>query len=158
VELVLDEMTPLDVKAERTGRWRLPPAEIDLAEAQFIIGVGKGVHQESMAAVRALAERVGAAVGGSRMAVFQGLVPLDRQIGSTGRWISPEVYLTLGISGASYHVMGIRGAKHIIAVNTDRNAPILKLAELGIVGDLHQVVLAMLDTVSASDGSQGRPS
>lgn len=129
-------------------RWRLAPAELDLTEAAFVIGVGRPVDTpESLERVQLLADRLGATLGGSRIAHFQGVIPKSRQIGASGRWISPEVYLALGISGASYHVMGIKGAKHIVAVNTDRDAPIFRLAELGIVADLEDIVGALLAVI-----------
>ena len=130
-------------------RWRLSARELDLTEAAFVIGVGRPVDTaESLERVQGLADRLGATLGGSRIAHFQGIVPKSRQIGASGKWISPEVYLTFGVSGASYHVMGIKGAKHVIAVNTDRDAPIFKLAEVGIVADLEAVVGALLAAVA----------
>ena len=137
-------------------RWRLPPDEIDLTEADFVIGVGRPVDRSRhLESIQALADRLGATVGGSRVAVFQGTVPRERQIGSSGKWIKPRVYLTLGVSGASYHVMGIKGAKHIIAVNSDPGAPIFKLAELEVVGDFHEVVSALLSAAPAPPPSEG---
>ncbi len=142
-------------RAAHVQRWRVSPAELDLTEAAFVIGVGRPVDTpESLERVQRLADRLGATVGGSRIAHFQGIVPKSRQIGASGKWISPDVYLTLGVSGASYHVMGIKGAKHIIAVNTDRDAPILKLAEVGIVADFEDVVGALL--AAAGDGPGDR--
>lgn len=151
---VVEVAAPPD-EAMRTAhrrRWRLAAGELDLTEAAFVIGVGRPVDTaESLARVQSLADRLGATLGGSRIAHFQGIVPKSRQIGASGKWISPDVYLTFGVSGASYHVMGIKGAKHIIAVNTDRDAPIFKLAELGIVADLEEVVGALL--AAASDAA-----
>jgi len=133
-------------RAVHRRRWRLSADELDLTEAAFIIGVGRPVDTaESFERVQQLADRLGASLGGSRIAHFQGIVPKSRQIGASGKWIAPEVYLTLGISGASYHLMGIKGAKHVIAVNSDRDAPIFKLAEVGILADLGAVVEALLD-------------
>ena len=86
------------------------------------------------------------------MSVFQGTLPVSKQIGASGKWIKPQVYLTLGISGASYHLMGIKGAQHIIAVNSDPDAPILKVAELGVIGDFQKVVAALLATSQEPDG------
>ena len=151
----------LPVESARTThrrRWRLSADELDLTEAAFVIGVGRPVDTaESLARVQGLADRLGATLGGSRIAHFQGIVPKARQIGASGKWISPDVYLTFGVSGASYHAMGIKGAKHIIAVNTDRDAPIFKLAEVGIVADLEAVVGALLAATAdgTGDGDAG---
>jgi electron transfer flavoprotein alpha subunit len=137
-------------RTESLRRWRLPPREIDITEAEFVIGVGRPVEHAQLATIEALADRMGAAVGGSRVAVFRGTIPKERQIGSSGKWISPRVYVTLGISGASYHVMGIKGARHIIAVNTDQDAPIFRLAELGIVAPIEEFVGALSDELEAA--------
>ncbi|MEZ5122777.1 MAG: electron transfer flavoprotein subunit alpha/FixB family protein [Solirubrobacterales bacterium] len=143
------------VRVRSVRRWRLPPDEIDLTEADFVLGVGRPVDRErDLPAIQVLADRLGATVGGSRVAVFQGTVPRTRQIGSSGKWIRPTVYLMLGISGASYHMMGIKGAKHIIAVNRDPDAPIFKVAELGVVGDFAEVVAALLAASEAAAGQE----
>lgn len=137
-------------KARRVRRWRLPPDEIDLTEADFVIGVGRPIDRErDLPRIQQLADRLGATVGGSRVAVFQGTVPRSKQIGSSGKWIKPRVYIMLGISGASYHLMGIKGAKHIIAVNVDPRAPIFKHAELAVQGDFADVVTALLEAATA---------
>lgn len=142
-------------KARCVRRWQLPPDEIDLTEADFVIGVGRPVDRErDLPRIQELANRLGATVGGSRVAVFQGTVPRSKQIGSSGKWINPRVYMMLGISGASYHLMGIKGAKHIIAVNMDPRAPIFKHAEMGVHGDLADVVAALLEAAPAPDASE----
>jgi electron transfer flavoprotein alpha subunit len=124
-----------------------------LTEAELVIGLGRPIdRQQHLPSIQELADRLGATVGASRVAVFQGTLPPSKQIGSSGKWIQPQVYLTLGISGASYHLMGIKGAKHIIAVNTDPDAPIFKLAELGVVRNFEEIVSALL----AATASPGR--
>jgi electron transfer flavoprotein alpha subunit len=152
-ELVQSAATEGQLRTRSVQRWRLPPDEIDLTEAEFIIGVGRPVDRErDLPLIRELADRIGATVGGSRVSVFQGTLPVSKQIGASGKWIKPQVYLTLGISGASYHLMGIKGAQHIIAVNSDPDAPILKVAELGVIGDFQKVVAALLATSQEPDG------
>jgi len=144
-EVVRAAGTAGEARVARLRRWRLAPSQLDLAEAHLIVGVGRPVDTPAaLALVQQLADRLGASLGGSRIAHFQGVVPKARQIGASGKWISPDVYLTLGISGASYHLLGIKGAKHVIAVNTDSGAPIFKVAELGIVAGYQEVVAALL--------------
>ena len=90
-----------------------------------------------------------AVIGGSRIAVYSGLIPLERQIGTTGKWLNSEVYVAIGISGAPQHVMGIKEVKRIIVINKAREAPIFKYAKLGIVGDLYQVVPELIEQLKA---------
>lgn len=144
------EPPPLEATLQPVRQWRLPPRELDVAEADFVIGIGRPVAGPAqLERIQELADRLGAALGGSRISFFQGTIPKSRQIGASGKWIAPKVYLTLGISGASYHLMGIKGVKHLVAVNTDGHAPILEIAELGLVNDLDEVVEALLALVPA---------
>lgn len=127
-----------------------------------------GVHEASLEALeeaRALtgpdgsapaADRLGAALGGSRVPVDRGWLPWERQIGQSGRYIAPRLYLMFGISGASQHPRGIRQAEIIIAVNTDRTAPIFSVAHLGVVGDWREVVTALLILLRAREGGAGK--
>jgi electron transfer flavoprotein alpha subunit len=141
-----------DETAPRTRllkRWEVALNELDLTEARIIIGVGRGVSPDYMETVRRLAEWLKGVVGGTRIAVYSGLIPLDRQIGTTGKWISSDIYLTIGISGAPQHVMGIKEVRNIIAINISRDAPILKYARLGIIGDLYRIVPALMNLIQA---------
>jgi electron transfer flavoprotein alpha subunit len=126
-----------------------------LEEANVVIAGGRGLGgPEPFALLDELAAALGgAAVGASRAAVDAGWVPYSYQIGQTGKTVKPEVYLSAGISGALQHVVGMRGAKRIIAINKDADAPILKLADLGVVGDLFQIVPALTEEVRKRAGS-----
>lgn len=124
--------------------WRLAARELDVMDADVVLAVGKGVDVgTTLGTVFEVAERLDAAVGGSREAVFAGMVPRERQIGASGKWIAPKVYVALGISGSSYHLMGIRDAQHVAAVNLDAGAPMLERAEWSAVADVDRVVPAM---------------
>lgn len=125
---------------ERVNHWKVDLAELGFSEARVVIGVGKGVSPKDLTSVRHLAKLLQGVIGGTRIAVFEGMVPHERQIGTTGKWLNSDVYLALGISGAPQHIMGLEDVKRIIAVNKDRNAPIFRRANLGIVGDVHDVI------------------
>ncbi len=108
---------------------------------------------ENFALLDALARALGGAVGSSRPPVDSGWVPHDFEIGQTGKTVSPQVYLACGISGAPQHLAGMSGSKYIIAINKDPNAPILQLADLGIVGDLFQILPKLTETVKRAKSS-----
>jgi electron transfer flavoprotein alpha subunit len=111
-----------------------------IAEADVVLGVGGGVTADLMEEIVGLAKRLNAAIGGTRVSVDKGLVPYERQIGQTGKVISPKVYIALGISGAIQHLVGMKTAKYIIAVNIDKGAPLLKTADLPCVADVRELL------------------
>lgn len=127
---------------DRTLRTHPPdPQDVDLSDAERIVSGGLGVGgPEGMQALQQLAEALRASLGGTRVVADRGWLSHDRYIGTTGKIVAPKLYLALGVSGAGQHVAGITGSETVIAINTDRTAPILKLADLGIVGDLHLIV------------------
>jgi electron transfer flavoprotein alpha subunit len=122
---------------------RLPadPATQDIREAQRIVSGGRGVGGAGgFGVIRDLAEALGASVAASRVAVDLGWIEHARQVGQTGKTVAPGLYVAAGISGASHHLMGMRASEKIVALNTDRQAPIFSISHFGVLGDLHQVL------------------
>jgi electron transfer flavoprotein alpha subunit len=117
------------------------PKTQDLREAEAIVAGGHGVGgPEGFALIQGLADALGAAVGASRVAVDLGWIEYPRQVGQTGKTVAPKLYVAVGISGASHHLMGMRGSEKVIAVNTDKKAPIFTVSHFGVVGDLHELI------------------
>ncbi len=122
--------------------------EADLADARIIVAGGRGVgSRDNFALIESLAEALGGSVAASRPCVEAGWVAKDRQVGQTGRTVRPSLYLAIGISGAIQHLAGMEEAEFIVAINRDETAPIFAIADLGIVGDLNQIVPALIARV-----------
>ena len=123
---------------------------VDLTQAERIVAVGRGIKgQEHLPLAQDLARALDAELAASRPICDSGWLPMDRQIGSSGQTVAPKLYLAVGISGAIQHLVGMKGARTIVAVNKDADAPIFEVADYGIVGDLFEVVPAI---VAALDG------
>ncbi|MBN1154562.1 electron transfer flavoprotein subunit alpha/FixB family protein [candidate division KSB1 bacterium] len=130
----------------------LEPKDIDLKAAPVIVAGGYGVgSKENFKLVNQLAEALGAEVGGSRAAVDAGFVEKERQIGQTGTTVRPKLYVAVGISGAVQHTAGMKDSSKIIAINSDPDAPIFKVAHYGIVGDLNEVLPKLIDHFKKHD-------
>ena len=118
---------------------------VDLSQAERIVAVGRGIKgQEHLALAQQLAAAMGAELAASRPICDAGWLPMDRQIGSSGQTVAPKLYVALGISGAIQHLVGMKGSRTIVAVNKDPEAPIFEIADYGIVGDLFEIVPAMI--------------
>jgi len=118
---------------------------VDLSQAERIVSVGRGIKaQEHLQLAQQLAQAMGAEIAASRPICDAGWLPMDRQIGSSGQTVAPRLYVALGISGAIQHLVGMKGARTIVAINKDPEAPIFEIADYGIAGDLFEVVPAII--------------
>lgn len=129
---------------------------VDLGQAERIVAVGRGIKsQEHLPLAQELARALDAELAASRPICDAGWLPMDRQIGSSGQTVAPALYLALGISGAIQHLVGMKGARTIVAINKDADAPIFEVADYGIVGDLFDVVPALI--AALADGGDTPP-
>jgi electron transfer flavoprotein alpha subunit len=120
--------------------------DVDITQADVVVAVGRGIkEEENLALVKRLAQALGGVLAGSRPVVDAGWLPPDRQVGQSGKTVKPRLYLAVGISGASQHVVGMKAASTIVAINKDPDAPIFKVAHYGIVDDLFKVVPALTE-------------
>jgi electron transfer flavoprotein alpha subunit len=141
---------PVQIDASKIRQKPEPPFQearqaVDLGQAERIVAVGRGIKsQENIAIAEKLAAAMGAEVAASRPICDNGWLPMERQIGSSGQTVAPKLYLALGISGAIQHLVGMKGARIIVAINKDADAPIFEVADYGIVGDLFEIVPALI--------------
>jgi electron transfer flavoprotein alpha subunit len=149
---VVEVLLPPDAPrgAHRLESVVAPASGPKLEEAKVVVSGGRGLQDPSnFELLDKLAGLVHGAVGASRAVVDAGWVPYARQVGQTGKTVKPDVYLACGISGAMQHTVGMKGAKHIIAINKDRDAPIFKLCDLGVVGDVLKVIPALISELES---------
>jgi electron transfer flavoprotein alpha subunit len=147
------ETFPVELDATAIRQKPEPPFQesaraVDLTSADIIVSVGRGIKEkENIPLVEQLAQTLGAELAASRPICDNGWLPMERQVGSSGQTVSPKVYIAIGISGAIQHLVGMKGAKTIVAINKDPNAPIFEVADYGIIGDLFDVVPALTDAI-----------
>ncbi len=121
---------------------------VDLTQAEIIVAVGRGIkEQKNIEIAKQLADALGGEIAASRPICDSGWLPMERQVGSSGQTVAPKVYLALGISGAIQHIVGMKGARTIIAVNKDAEAPIFEIADYAVVGNLFDVVPPLVEEV-----------
>jgi electron transfer flavoprotein alpha subunit len=147
------EAFPVNLDASHIRSRPEPPFQeaqrsVDLGAADIIVSVGRGIKEkDNLPVVEALARALGAELAASRPICDNGWLPMERQVGSSGQTVAPKVYFAVGISGAIQHLVGMKGSKTVVAINKDENAPIFETADYGVVGDLFEVVPALVEEI-----------
>jgi electron transfer flavoprotein alpha subunit len=127
---------------------------VDLTQAEVIVAVGRGIkEQKNIEIAKQLADALGGEIAASRPICDSGWLPMDRQVGSSGQTVAPKLYLALGISGAIQHVVGMKGARSIIAINKDSEAPIFEIADVAVIGNLFDIVPLLVEEVKKAKSS-----
>ena len=144
VRVVEAAVDPSRIRQQPDAPFQEAKGAVDLSQAERIVAVGRGIKsQENIALAEKLAAALGAELAASRPICDAGWLPMERQIGSSGQTVAPKLYVAVGISGAIQHVVGMKGARTIVAINKDADAPIFEVADYGITGDLFDVLPAL---------------
>jgi electron transfer flavoprotein alpha subunit len=145
VERFHAEIDAAQIRSKPEAPFREAQRSVDLSAADAIVAVGRGIKEkENLKIVQELADVLGAELAASRPICDNGWLPMERQVGSSGQTVGPRVYFAVGISGAIQHLVGMKGSKTVVAINKDESAPIFETADYGIVGDLFEVVPALV--------------
>ena len=145
------DIDPSTIRQSPEAPFKEAKQAVDLGQAERIVAVGRGIKsQENIAIAERLAKAMSAEIAASRPICDSGWLPMDRQIGSSGQTVAPKLYVALGISGAIQHLVGMKGARTIVAINKDADAPIFEVADYGIVGDLFEIVPALVSELEKS--------
>jgi len=151
VNKIAVELKPEQIRTKPLELFREAKQAVDLTQAPILVSVGRGIKApENIALAEKLAKLMGGEVSASRPICDEGWLPMDRQIGSSGQTVAPKLYLALGISGAIQHVVGMKASRTIAAINKDANAPIFEVADYGVVGDLFEIVPALIEQLEKS--------
>jgi len=146
----LPALAEVPVRVEHVALAKADPRTVDITEAERIVAVGRGIgSHDRLPLYQRLADRLGASMAASRPLVDAGWVQFERQVGQTGRVVSPRLYLAAGISGASHHTLGMKTSECVVAINRDKNAEIFKLADLKVACDLETLLPALLEKLEA---------
>ena len=153
IEKFTPEISTAAIRTKPLEWFRESQRAVDLTAAEIIVSVGRGIKEaENIPIVQQLADALGAELAASRPICDNGWLPMERQVGSSGQTVSPKMYVAVGISGAIQHLVGMKGSKTIVAINKDPEAPIFEVADYGIVGDLFQVVPALVEEIKKAKG------
>lgn len=151
VNSVSVDLKPEQIRTKPLELFKEAKSAVDLTQAPIIVAIGRGIKApENIPQAEALAKALGGEIAASRPICDEGWLPMERQIGSSGQTVAPKLYLALGISGAIQHVVGMKGARTIVAVNKDQNAPIFEIADYGVVADIFEVMPALTEAVEKS--------
>jgi len=154
VESVAVNIDPALIRTKPEAPFKEAKQAVDLTQAEIIISVGRGIkEQKNIELAKQLADALGGEIAASRPICDAGWLPMDRQIGSSGQTVSPKLYLALGISGAIQHIVGMKGARSIVAINKDSEAPIFEIADFGVVGNLFDIVPPLIEEVKKAKGA-----
>jgi len=154
VEVFAPELDASKIRSKPEDPFREAQRSVDLSAAELIVSVGRGIKEkDNLHVVEELAQVLGAELAASRPICDNGWLPMERQVGSSGQTVAPKVYFAVGISGAIQHLVGMKGSKMVVAINKDENAPIFETADYGIVGDLFEVVPALIDAIKKAKES-----
>ena len=154
VEKFAPQLDPTAIRSKPLDRFRESAGAVDLTAADIIVSVGRGIKEkDNIPVVDELARALGAELAATRPVCDNGWLPIERQVGSSGQTVSPKVYIAVGISGAIQHLVGMKGSKTIVAINKDDRAPIFEVADYGIVGDLFEIVPALVEEVRKAKGA-----
>lgn len=146
IEAVTPQIEAAQIRTRPLELFRESQRAVDLTAAEIIVSVGRGIKEaDNIPIVQALADAFKGELAASRPICDNGWLPMERQVGSSGQTVAPKMYLAVGISGAIQHLVGMKGSKTIVAINKDPEAPIFEVADYGIVGDLFEVVPALVD-------------
>jgi electron transfer flavoprotein alpha subunit len=136
------------IRSKPEAPFREAQRSVDLSAADIVVSVGRGIKEkDNLPVVEALAQALGAELGASRPICDNGWLPMERQVGSSGQTVAPKVYFAVGISGAIQHLVGMKGSKTVVAINKDENAPIFETADYAVVGDLFEIVPALVEEI-----------
>jgi electron transfer flavoprotein alpha subunit len=142
------ELKAEQIRSKPLELFREAKQAVDLTQAPILVSIGRGIKApENIPLAEKLARLLGGELAASRPICDEGWLPMDRQIGSSGQTVAPKLYLALGISGAIQHVVGMKGARTIVAINKDANAPIFEVADYGIVGDIFELIPALTEAL-----------
>jgi electron transfer flavoprotein alpha subunit len=153
VETVNVDVPETGIRTKPEAPFKEAKQAVDLTQAEIIVSVGRGIkEQKNIELAKQLAEALGGEIAASRPICDSGWLPMDRQIGSSGQTVAPKLYLAIGISGAIQHIVGMKGSRSVIAINKDAEAPIFEIADVGVVGNLFDIVPALTEEVKKAKG------